>query len=151
VQPPVTLFPGEETPVLINQTLSGLKKITVGKIVLYSYSLYISDFKFFQKHGVGLITFVTENAQRNTVGPLRVHSLAPVWCLDSIISTDDTLCYDACRWQDVLSRLLIWLHERNITLKLHVQIFLRMNTWVFETCRRHYNVKSSYTNRCTLY
>jgi len=24
-------------------------------------------------------------------------------------------------------------------MKLHVQIFLRMNTWMFETCRRHYN------------
>ena len=22
---------------------------------------------------------------------------------------------------------------------LHVQVFLRMNTWIFETCRRHYN------------
>jgi len=23
-------------------------------------------------------------------------------------------------------------------IKLHVQVFLRMNTWMFETCRRHY-------------
>jgi len=36
------------------------------------------------------------------------------------------------------TRLLIWMHERN-TIKLHVQVFLRMNTWMFETCRRHYN------------
>jgi len=36
------------------------------------------------------------------------------------------------------SRLLIWLLERN-NIKLHVQVFLRMKTWVFETCRRHYN------------
>jgi len=36
------------------------------------------------------------------------------------------------------TRLLIRMHERN-TIKLHVQVFLRMNTWVFETCRRHYN------------
>jgi hypothetical protein len=37
-----------------------------------------------------------------------------------------------------LMRLLIWTHERNI-IKLHVQVVLRMNTWMFETCRRHYN------------
>jgi len=30
------------------------------------------------------------------------------------------------------------MHERNTT-KLHVQGFLRMKTWMFETCRRHYN------------
>jgi hypothetical protein len=28
--------------------------------------------------------------------------------------------------------------ERN-TIKLHVHVFLIMNTWMFETCRRHYN------------
>jgi len=33
------------------------------------------------------------------------------------------------RWQDVLEG----------TVKLHMQFFLRMNTWMFETCRRHYN------------
>jgi len=48
------------------------------------------------------------------------------------------------QWQDVLqhilpsTRLLIWMHDRN-TIKLHVQVFLRMNTWMFETCQRHYN------------
>jgi hypothetical protein len=64
------------------------------------------------------------------------------------------------RWQDVLetcrmvdgrmclkhvgkhilpsTRLLIRMHERN-TIKVHVQVFLRMNTWMFETCRRQYN------------
>jgi hypothetical protein len=43
------------------------------------------------------------------------------------------------RIQNVPStRLLIWMHERNI-IKLHVQVFLRMNTWMFETCQRHYN------------
>ena len=31
------------------------------------------------------------------------------------------------------TRLLIWMHERN-TIKLHVQAFLRMNTWMFDTC-----------------
>jgi len=49
------------------------------------------------------------------------------------------------RWQDVFdikhillsTRLLIWIHER-YTIKLHVQVFLRMNTWMFEICRRHY-------------
>ena len=29
------------------------------------------------------------------------------------------------------------LHERN-TIKLHVQVFPRLNTWMFETCRRQY-------------
>jgi hypothetical protein len=28
-----------------------------------------------------------------------------------------------------------WRH----TIKLHVQVFLRMKTWMFETCRRQYN------------
>jgi len=36
------------------------------------------------------------------------------------------------------NRLLVWLHKRN-TIKLRVQVFLRRNTWTFETCRRHYN------------
>jgi hypothetical protein len=40
------------------------------------------------------------------------------------------------------TRLLIWLHERN-TIKLHVQVFLRMNTCMFETCRRRYNLIKS--------
>jgi hypothetical protein len=35
--------------------------------------------------------------------------------------------------------LLIWMHERN-TIKLHVQVFLRMNTWMFETRRKHLNL-----------
>jgi len=35
------------------------------------------------------------------------------------------------------TRLLIWLHERN-SIKLHVRVLLRMNTWTFETQRRHY-------------
>jgi hypothetical protein len=29
-------------------------------------------------------------------------------------------------------------HERNV-IKLHVQLFLRMKTWLVETCRRQYN------------
>ena len=53
MQSPVTLFPGEETLVPINQTLSGLKNKTLGKIVLYSYSLYISDFQFFKNMALG--------------------------------------------------------------------------------------------------
>jgi hypothetical protein len=32
----------------------------------------------------------------------------------------------------------MWMHEKN-TIKLHVQVFLRMNTWLFGTSRRHYN------------
>jgi len=30
------------------------------------------------------------------------------------------------------------MHESN-TLRMHVQVFLKMNTWMFETCRKHYN------------
>ena len=45
------------------------------------------------------------------------------------------------RWQDVLDTKLsiknIWMHE-NSAIKLHVQVFLRMNTWMLEACRRHY-------------
>jgi hypothetical protein len=32
------------------------------------------------------------------------------------------------------SRLLLWMHERNAK-KVNVQVFLRMNTWMFEKCR----------------
>jgi hypothetical protein len=35
-------------------------------------------------------------------------------------------------------RLLIRMHERN-DIKLYVKIFLRMNTWLFATCRRQCN------------
>jgi hypothetical protein len=34
--------------------------------------------------------------------------------------------------------MLIRTHERN-TIKLHVRVFLKMNTWMFETYRKHYN------------
>jgi len=33
------------------------------------------------------------------------------------------------------TRLLVWMHERS-TIKLHIQVFLRMNTWMFETSRK---------------
>jgi len=36
------------------------------------------------------------------------------------------------------TRVLIWMHVRH-SLKLHVQVFLRMKTWMFEKCRRHCN------------
>ena len=36
------------------------------------------------------------------------------------------------------AKLLVWMHEINDT-KLHVLVFLRMNNWTFETCRRRYN------------
>jgi hypothetical protein len=37
------------------------------------------------------------------------------------------------------------------TIKLHVQIFLRMNTWMIETCRRQYNwIKSLVIKLCIL-
>jgi len=32
-----------------------------------------------------------------------------------------------------------YMNEIN-TIKLHVQVLLRMNSWIFETCRRHYNL-----------
>ena len=35
------------------------------------------------------------------------------------------------------ARLLLRMHEKN-NMELHVQIFLRMNTWMFETCRRQF-------------
>ena len=38
------------------------------------------------------------------------------------------------------TRLHMWMHERS-TIKPYVQVFLEMNTWMFETCRRHYNNK----------
>ena len=81
---------------------AGTKQLVRSFCIVILYTL--AFFEFFQKHGVGLIAFVTENAQRNTGGPLRVHLLAPVWCLDCVISIDDTLCCDACRWQDVLDQ-----------------------------------------------
>jgi hypothetical protein len=28
---------------------------------------------------------------------------------------------------------------KEISIKLHVQVFLMMNTWMFKTYRRHYN------------
>jgi len=31
--------------------------------------------------------------------------------------------------------------------KLLVQVFLRMNTWLFETCRRHYNWVKSFMQK----
>jgi len=37
------------------------------------------------------------------------------------------------------------------TMKLHVQVFLRMNTWLSETCRRQHNwVKSLMKDMCIL-
>ena len=47
------------------------------------------------------------------------------------------------RWKDALNTSFhrpdcLWMHERN-TIKLHVQVFLRTNTWMFETCRRRHN------------
>jgi len=39
----------------------------------------------------------------------------------------------------VLRTNLIFKHILPSTIKLHVQVFLRMNTWMFETCRRHYS------------
>jgi len=33
------------------------------------------------------------------------------------------------------TRLLVRMHEKN-TIKLYVQVFLRMNTWLFATCQK---------------
>ena len=46
----------------------------------------------------------------------------------------------------VSTRLLIRMHERN-SIKLHVQVFLRMDTWLFETYRRHNNWIRSLTKK----
>jgi hypothetical protein len=41
---------------------------------------------------------------------------------------------------NAVDQTILWMRERN-TIKLHVQVILRMNTWMFETCRRlHLNV-----------
>ena len=51
-----------------------------------------------------------------------------------IVDVDQTTCTDA--WN---------------TIKLHVQVFLRINTWLFETCRRQYNwIKSLMGKMCIL-
>jgi len=42
------------------------------------------------------------------------------------------------------------MHERN-TIKLHVQVFLRVKTWLVETCRRQYiRIKSLLKKVCIL-
>jgi len=56
--------------------------------------------------------------QTSATPPLNMASKKPVFILPS-------------------TRLLIWMHERN-AIKLHIQVFLRMNTWMLDTCRRHY-------------
>jgi len=46
-----------------------------------------------------------------------------------------------CAWYQAhpaVDLTAIWMRQRNI-IKLHVPVFLRMNTWMFETCRRHCN------------
>ena len=45
------------------------------------------------------------------------------------------------------TRLLIWKRERN-TIKLRAQFFLRMKTWMLETCRRHYNKIKTLMKKC---
>ena len=84
------------------------------------------------------------------------HAVYLYFCTNSLLVSKENvssylqlLCSRAAnrqsgRWQDVISTschrpdCLYWMHERN-TIKLHAQFFLRMNTWMFETCRRHYN------------
>jgi len=45
-----------------------------------------------------------------------------------------------CVWSmSGLTRLLIWMHEKNTKKKLHVQVLLRMNTWLFKTLQRQLN------------
>jgi len=43
----------------------------------------------------------------------------------------------------------MWMCIKN-AVKLHVQVFLKMNTWMFETCRRHYKLKQSCKKVCIL-
>ena len=47
-------------------------------------------------------------------------------------------------------RLFIWMRERN-AVRLHVQVFLRMNIRMFEPCRRHYSVCTQYHKFSTLH
>jgi len=50
----------------------------------------------------------------------------------------------------ISTKLLISMRERNV-IKLHVQFFLRLITWMFETCRRQYNwIKSLIKTTCLL-
>ena len=46
-------------------------------------------------------------------------------------------CENASSTHPAINQTAYMMHKRNST-KLHVQAFLRMNTWMFETCRRHY-------------
>jgi hypothetical protein len=50
--------------------------------------------------------------------------------------------------------LLVWMHERN-TIKLHTQVFLRINIWTFQICRKQYrafnNVIREYKNLLSEY
>ena len=45
------------------------------------------------------------------------------------------------------TRLLERMHEEN-SIKLHVLVFLRMNTWMLETCRRQYNSIKLLMKKC---
>jgi hypothetical protein len=36
-------------------------------------------------------------------------------------------------------------------INLHVQVFLKMNTWTFETCRRHYSWIESLNEKCAFW
>jgi len=39
----------------------------------------------------------------------------------------------------VLKYVFMRPYKQSGPIKLHVQVFLRMNTWLFETCRSQYN------------
>ena len=51
----------------------------------------------------------------------------------------------------LLLLLLLLLFEQKNAIKPHVQFFLKMNTWMFETYRREYNYIKSIIKKCAFF
>jgi hypothetical protein len=63
-------------------------------------------------------------------------SIYTIWSMT--LDTGGCYCWP---WLIYSLALIVLLHKRN-TIKLHVQVFLRLNTWMFETCRRHFELRT---------
>jgi len=66
---------------------------------------------------------------------------AEIYILESLKNINVCLSTDIVATgvaQFVRTSMLRRMHERN-TIKLHVQVFLKIKTWMFKTRRRHYN------------
>jgi len=95
----------------------------------------------------------------NKMHTLFINDLIQLYCLRHVSNNQVFILTKTCtcsfmafcmhpyeqpgRWQDVSKTS--W-HDQTAymdawknTLKLHVQVFVRMNTWLFETCRRQYH------------